>query len=223
MTARLQPKFSYTRQTRQTNSPSGAQVASHLIPMETMTLLETRWKSTFSGEKWNCFYRLSPVFVDTSLSGFWQICLCCVLDPFVLIFLEFEGLLDVWSLCQLSFSSSSVFPPRASITYALGCLTLFVGLTNFSSSVSCFNFLYTCRWFVYMYVCSHSIWGGQESALDSLELELQTIMSHCVGAGSVAQILWKISTEPSLQLLQWAFYFNYCAFLLLKSKLGMGR
>ena len=37
---------------------------------------------------------------------------------------------------------------------------------------------------VYMLACKPGAYGGQERAMDSLELELHVIVSHCVGAGN---------------------------------------
>jgi hypothetical protein len=34
-------------------------------------------------------------------------------------------------------------------------------------------------------------WGGREKALDSLELELQMVVSHYVGVGNWTQALYK--------------------------------
>ena len=57
---------------------------------------------------------------------------------------------------------------------------------------------------------------SQQRRLGTLELELQTIESHHVGAGNQIQVLWKSSlftSEPSLQPLELFLNFNFRFFI----------
>ena len=65
--------------------------------------------------------------------------------------------------------------------------------------------------------CACSAHNGQKRASDPLELELQTVVARCEGAGNQAQVLCKSSkgliTEPSLQPLWFVsnFFFEPAA------------
>ena len=45
--------------------------------------------------------------------------------------------------------------------------------------------------FVSMYVCVPHVIGVQKGVLGALELELQMVVSHHVGAGKQTWVLWK--------------------------------
>jgi hypothetical protein len=45
-------------------------------------------------------------------------------------------------------------------------------------------------------MCVSGVHRGQKKALDFLELEFQTVLSHYVGAGNQAQVYW-ISSQCS--------------------------
>jgi hypothetical protein len=55
--------------------------------------------------------------------------------------------------------------------------------------------MYVYVWFVCIYVLctayAPSASGDQKTVLNPLELELQMVVSHCVGAGNHIQVLWK--------------------------------
>lgn len=59
-------------------------------------------------------------------------------------------------------------------------------------------YVFGCSVYMYVYV-PHvylpDVQRGQNRALDPLKLELQTVVSHYVGAGDGAQVLWKISSK----------------------------
>ena len=80
-----------------------------------------------------------------------------------------------------------------------GCLTWF--LMNFSDSHNCFplfgNLLFFLSWFLFILFVWVSVpcqWGTHKGLmLDFPGMELETVLSHCVGAGNQAQVLWKSS------------------------------
>jgi hypothetical protein len=54
--------------------------------------------------------------------------------------------------------------------------------------------------------CMPSARGGQKSKSDTLELELEIVVNHCVGAWDRTWVLWKRdSTEPFLWALKAVF------------------
>lgn len=72
-----------------------------------------------------------------------------------------------------------------------------------------FPLFYMYRHLVCMNACPHvcSTCRGQRMAPDPLELELEMIISHKLGAGNQTVVLWKSTTvEPSLQPLLFLVY-----------------
>lgn len=55
---------------------------------------------------------------------------------------------------------------------------------------------------IYVYVpgVCLGVHGDQKEGFSFLEMELQTVVSHCVGAGNRNQVLWKNS--------QWVFFLS---------------
>lgn len=69
-------------------------------------------------------------------------------------------------------------------------------------------------WVIWLHVylciiCVFSTFRGQKMSLDPLELELQTVVSHHVSAGSWICVLWKKRTQPLSHLLSPRFYFIF--------------
>lgn len=58
-------------------------------------------------------------------------------------------------------------------------------------------YLYLCAWVFCLHVCwalhACSSWESQKRAVDPLKLELQTVVSLCVGARNQTQVPWKNS------------------------------
>lgn len=66
-------------------------------------------------------------------------------------------------------------------------------------------YLHACLY--YAHACTNA---GQRRTSDSLALELQVVMNHCVGAENESQVLCEssVTTEPSLQHLNLLFWLD---------------